>query len=102
MPKCKLYVSVTDQRVFHYPNDSPWEFEIQVDREMVPVFRRLFAQMNDLEFRNFLRAHLPYIPYHYDQNNHEIDLRTQKVYAIIHEFSDEPTKRFIEELPYFR
>lgn len=102
MPKCKLYVSLTDQRVFHHPDDSPWEFEVHVEREVVPVFRRLFSQMDDLELNNFLRSHLPYIPYHNDRNNHEIDLRTQKVYAIIHEFSDEPTKRFIEELPYFR
>lgn len=102
MAKCKLYVSVTDQRVYHYPDDSPWEYEITVERSVVPIFNRLFKQMTDLEFRNFLRSHLPYIPYHSDRDNHDIDLRTQKIYAIIHEFADEPTKRFIEELPYFR
>lgn len=102
MTKCKLYVSVTDQRVYHHSGDSPWEFTVKVDRDFVPVFERLFAQIDELEFRNFLRSHLPYIPYHQDRNNHDIDLRTQKVYAIIHEFTDEPTKRFIEELPYFR
>lgn len=102
MAKCKLYVSVTDQSVYNYPDVSPWEYEIEVERSFVPVFHRLFKQTSDLEFRNFLRSHLPYIPYHCDRNNHDIDLRTQKIYAIIHEFSDEPTKRFIEELPYFR
>ncbi|MDS9472959.1 transposase [Sporosarcina pasteurii] len=102
MPKRKLYISVTDQRVYHYPDDAPWEFEIAVEPEFVPIFRRLFEQVNRLERRNFLRSHLPYVPYHYDSDNHDIDLRTKKVYAIIHEFSDKPTKRFIEQLPYFR
>lgn len=102
MKKCKLYVSITDQRVYHYPDDSPWEFEVEVNHSVVPIFNRLFKQMSDLEFNNFLRSHLPYVPYHLDYNNHEVDLRTQKVYAIIHEFSDESTKRFIEALPYFR
>lgn len=102
MAKYKLYVSITDQRVFHSPHDSPWEFEVEVERPFIAIFHRLFNQMNDLEFRNFLRAHLPYIPYHFDRNNHDIDVRTKKIYAIIHEFSDEPTKRFIEALPYFR
>lgn len=53
MAKCKLYVSVTDQRVYHYPDDSPWEYEITVERSVVPIFNRLFKQMTDLEFRNF-------------------------------------------------
>lgn len=102
MPKQKLYISITDQRVYHYPDDSPWEYEIAIEPQFVPIFQRLFEQMNTLEFRNFLRSHLPYVPYHYDKDNHDIDVRTKKVYAIIHEFSDKPTKRFIENLPYFR
>lgn len=101
MQKYRLYVSLTDQRVFSFPDDSPWDYEINVTREYVPIFHRLFDQVNELELRNFFRAHLPYIPYHYDKNNHDIDLRTKKVYALIHEFSDDETKKFIEKLPYF-
>lgn len=102
MSKSKLYVSVINHRVYSYPDDSPWEYEITIDNENVRVFHRLFEQMRGLEFRNFLRAHLPYVPYHLDSDNHNIDLRTQKVYALIHEYSDNETKKFIEALPYFR
>lgn len=102
MEKYRLYVSVTNQRVYHYPDDSPWEYKIEVKREFVPIFHRLFEQVDKLEFENFLRAHLPYVPYHCDHHNHMIDLRTKKIYALIHEFSDQETKNFIEELPYFR
>lgn len=102
MEKSKLYVSVTDHRVYSYPDDAPWEYEIIIENDSVRVFRRLFEQIGQLEFRNFLRSHLPYVPYHYDRDNHDIDLRTKKVYALIHEYSDQNTKKFIETLPYFR
>lgn len=97
-----MYVSIVHQQVYHHPDDSPWEYEVHVTEEYVPVFHRLFHQMDRLEIRNFLRAHLPYIPYHYDQDNRDIDLRTMKVYALIHEFTDDKSKQFIEKLPYFR
>jgi len=97
-----MYVSVVHQQVYHQPHDSPWEYEVDVPNEYVPIFHRLFTQMDRLEFRNFLRAHLPYVPYHYDKDNHDIDKRTMKVYALIHEFTDDTSKQFIEKLPYFR
>ena len=102
MEKYKMYVSVVNQQVYHQPDDSPWEYEVDVTKEYIPIFHRLFHQMDRLEVRNFLRAHLPYVPYHYDKDNHDIDVRTMKVYALIHEFTDDKTKRFIEKLPYFR
>lgn len=102
MGKHKMYVSISDQRVYNRPDDSPWEYEVEVTKEYIPVFHDLFNKTNELEFRNFFRAHLPYIPYHYDRGNHEIDERTQMVYALIHEFTDDKSKKFIEQLPYFR
>lgn len=97
-----MYVSVVNQQVYAEPYSSPWEYKVQVTKQAYPVFEHLFSQVDQLEFRNFLRSHLPYIPYHYDKNNHDIDLRMMKVYALIHEFTDDETKRFIEKLPYFR
>ncbi|MBO1914854.1 hypothetical protein J4G37_59770, partial [Microvirga sp. 3-52] len=83
-------------------DDSLWDYQVTVPREYVPIFHELFKQTSDLEFRNFLRAHLPFIPYHYDKQNDQIDTRTKKVYALIHEFTDNESKLFIEQLPYFR
>ncbi|BAQ08477.1 transposase [Bacillus sp. OxB-1] len=102
MEKMKLYVSVANQQVYPYPQDSPWEYEVEITREAAPVFKRIFNQMDYLEIRNFFRAHLPYVPYHYDKDNHDVDRRTMMIYALIHEFTDEESKRFIEQLPYFR
>ncbi len=101
--KIQMYVSdYSIRRVYHHPDDSLWDYKVTVPREYVPIFHALFRQTSELEFRNFLRAHLPYVPYHYDQDNDEIDERTKKVYALIHEFTDDESKKFIEQLPYFR
>lgn len=102
METYKMYVSVANQQVYHGKHDSPWEYEVDVPSAYVPIFHRLFTQINELEGRNFYRAHLPYIPYHYDKDNHDIDARTMRVYALIHEFTNDESKRFIEEMPYFR
>ena len=84
-----MYVSVVNQQVYNYPDDSPWEFEVDVESEYVPIFHRLFKQIDELEFRNFLRSHLPFMPYHFGRNNYNVDQRTMKIYALIHEFTDD-------------
>ncbi|WJY27825.1 MULTISPECIES: transposase [Sporosarcina] len=101
-PKVKMYVSITNQQIMQYPDDSPYEFAVEIPKSYLEIFEHLFAQTNELEFRNFLRAHLPYVPYHYDRDNHHVDRRLYKMYALVHEFTDEESKAFIEELPFFR
>ncbi|TQR18032.1 transposase [Psychrobacillus vulpis] len=98
----KVYISVSNQQVFTYPDESPWEFEVITNREIIPVFQKLFEQLGDVEESNFWRAHIPFRSYHLDKENDNYDKRMKKVYALIHEFGDEETKAFIEQLPYFK
>lgn len=98
----KMYVSVVDQKVHLHPDDSPWEYEVEVPQKYVPIFHTLFKQQAELEDINFLRSHLPFIPYLRAYGNEDIDLRTQKIYALIHEFTNQESQEFIEQLPYFR
>ncbi|MET3575316.1 transposase [Bhargavaea ullalensis] len=98
----KLYVSISGRQIHTEPKPFPWEFAIEATPETERVMRRLFRQIEDVEWTNFTRAHLPIIPYHLDKENHMIDRRVMKLYALVHEYGDEETKRFIEELPYFR
>ncbi|SIT85764.1 transposase [Edaphobacillus lindanitolerans] len=98
----KLYVSISGRQIHPAPHPYPWEFEIEANRKTELMMRSLFSQIDNVEWSNFLRAHLPAIPYHLDKENHEIDRRVAKLYAIVHEYGDEETKRFVEELPFFR
>lgn len=90
-----------NQSYSYVPLREPCEFKLVVDGNKAKLFKYLFSQLNSLEFDNIVRAQLPYIPYHFDSTNHEIDDRLKKIYALIHEFGDEETKKFVEQLPYF-
>lgn len=96
-----IYVSVANQSFSYVPLGLPCEFKLKLDNNKAQIFERLFMQIDSLEFDNAVRAHLPYIPYHLDESNDEIDVRLKKIYALIHEFGDDHTKQFVEQLPYF-
>ena len=100
MEKMNVYVSVSDLTSNFHPGLSN-EFVLSLEPTKARIFQRLFTQMQHLEASNALRAHIPYIQYHDDPLNHEIDTRLKKVYALIHEYGDEETKQFVEQLPYF-
>lgn len=97
----KVYVSVTNKKVFSYPDESPWEFEVVANREIIPVFQKLFEQLSITETSNFWRAHIPIRYYHLDKENDDYDTKMKKIYALIHEFGDQESKTFVEQLPYF-
>ena len=101
MGKQNVYVSVAHLTCNLQPGSS-YEFVLQMDPIKARKITKIFTQMQGLEAANAFRAHLPYIPYHMDRLNHEIDYRLYKVYALIHEFGDDEAKRFVEQLPYFR
>ncbi|WP_449444927.1 transposase [Ureibacillus acetophenoni] len=96
-----LYVSVANNSYSYVPLGEPCEFKLKMPSEKARVFEHLFQQINSIEFHNAVRAHIPYLQYHMDESNHEIDYRIMKIYALIHEFGDEETKKFVEQLPYF-
>ena len=102
MSDCKAYVSVSNRKIYAYPSESPWEFEITTTQEMIPVFYRLFDQLNYADIKCFWRAHVPIRLYHQDRENDMYDIKMKKVYALIHEFCDKDSQKFIEQLPYFK
>ncbi|MBK3496094.1 transposase [Viridibacillus sp. YIM B01967] len=101
MTPITLYVSIANKRYYTSPYDSPWEFKLQIEPQYVKVFDQLFNQSSTLDQQNFWRAQLPYVPYHLDPENDEIDLRLKKMYALVHEFGDAETKQLIEQMPYY-
>lgn len=99
--KEKFYVSVAHLTCTPYPDVTPSAFTIEIEPAKACVFQKLFNQIHALEASNAFRSNLPYIQYHLDGLNHEIDHRFKKIYALIHEFGDDQAKQFAERLPYF-
>lgn len=101
MPNVDVYVSVMHKYYNFSPHDSPWEFHINIDPSMLEVMDVLFDQLQSWDNNSIWRAQLPAVPYHFDQQNDEVDNRLMKLYALIHEFGDKETKKFIEQMPYY-
>lgn len=97
----KIFVSVANHRYYFHPDDSPWEYEIEAEPEVLSVLDQLFDQKDQYEWWGFFRAHFPYVPYHLDPENDEVDIRLKKVYALIHEYGNEEAKKQIETMPYY-
>ena len=102
MEKYTYYVSVQNLTCLPVCTDVGSNFAIKLEPYKARVFQKLFQQIYSLEGKNAFRAHLPYIPYNLDELNHDIDRRYKKIYALIHEYGDDETKEFIEQLSYFQ
>ncbi|MFF5994167.1 transposase [Lysinibacillus sp. KU-BSD001] len=100
MEKQTYYVSIVHLTCTTDPA-GPYNFKIELEPYKARVFQKLFQQIHQLEGSNMFRAHLPFIPYHMDELNHDIDSRYKKIYALIHEFGDQEAKEFVEQIPYF-
>lgn len=101
MEKQTYYVSVVHLTCSPHAGIQPYDFAIRLEPHIARVFQKIFQQLYRMDSANAFRAHLPYIPYHYDELNHTIDHRYKMIYALLHEFGDAETRKFVEQLPYF-
>ena len=101
MEKQTYYVSVPNLTCTAYPGARPYDFKVELEPHKARVFQKLFQRIYMLEESNMVRAHLPFLPYHMDELNHDIDHRYKQIYTLLHEFGDEETKEFVRQMPYF-
>lgn len=101
MEKQLYYVSVTNLTCQRQPGWDCYQFAVTLEPYKARIFQKLFRQIYTLEGPNAFRAQLPYIPYGMDRVNHALDARYKKIYALIHEYGDEETKRFVEQCGLF-
>ena len=101
MEKQTYYVSVPYLTCTAYPGAGSYDFKVELEPYKARVFHKIFQRIYRLEESNMVRAHLPFIPYHMDELNHDIDHRYKQIYALLHEFGDEETKEFVQQLPFF-
>lgn len=101
MEKETYFISVKNLTCSRCGTSEPTQFKVELEPYKARVFQKLFRQLNELEWDNAVRAHVPYLPYHADYLNHAVDERYKKIYALLHEYGDDDTRKFVEHLPYF-
>jgi hypothetical protein len=96
--KRDYYIWLPNGQISQDPTASPWNFKIEATDEEITELREYFDQNYSNEWRNFFRAHVPYIQYHYDRENDDYDETLLKIYECIYKLGDEEAKKHIESM----
>lgn len=92
------YIDVGTGEISQSATSSTWSFKIQATDEEVTELRELFNQNYSTEWKNFFRAHTPYVQYHYDRENDTYDSNIQEIYAMIYQLGDQEAKSHIKSM----
>jgi len=93
--KKTYYITVGNGQISQLSTVSAWDFKIEATDEEIVQLREYFDQVYSADFQGFLRAHTPYVQYHYDRENDAIDDINKKIYRMIYELGDEEAKELI-------
>jgi hypothetical protein len=92
------YIDVGSGEISQSATSSTWSYKIQANDEEITKLRELFDQNYSTEWKNFYRAHVPYLEYHYDRENDAYDSTIQQVYGMLYKLGDEEAKNHIESM----
>lgn len=96
--KKTYYIDVGSGEISQSATSSTWSYKIQANDEEITQLRELFDQNYSTEWKNFYRAHVPYLEYHYDRENDAYDSTIQQVYGMLYKLGDEEAKNHIESM----
>ncbi|MEH7250976.1 hydrolase [Neobacillus niacini] len=96
--KKTYYIDVGHGQISQSSTASTWSFKIQANDEEITQLRELFDQNYTIEWKNFFRAHVPYVQYHYDRENDAYDNTIEQVYGMIYTLGDDEAKSHIESM----
>lgn len=96
--KKTYYIDIGSGEISRSATSSTWNFKIQANDQEITELRRLFDQNYSNEWKNFFRAHVPYVEYHLDSDNHAYDSIIQQIYAEIYKLGDEEARNHIESM----
>lgn len=96
--KKTYYIDVGHGQISQSSTASAWSFKIQANDDEITQLRELFDQNYSTEWKNFFRAHVPYVQYHHDRENDSYDSTIDQVYEMIYNLGDEEAKSHIRSM----
>ncbi|WP_010678505.1 hypothetical protein [Bacillus timonensis] len=95
-PRKTYYIAVGSGEISQVKSGSTWEYKIEATDEEIQQLRKLFDANYSNEVENFLRAHVPFIEYHYDSSNDKYDTNMLQIFQMIYQLGDQEAKDFIQ------
>lgn len=96
--KKTYYINISDGEIQSVSTASPWNFKIEATDEEITALREIFDQAHSTGWQNFMRAHVPYVQYHYDRENDALDRQLLQTYEMIYKLGDEEARNHIESM----
>ena len=96
--KKTYFIDIGSGEISQSPSASVWNYKIEANDEEITLLREEFDQNYTMGLQNFIRAHVPFVEYHNDKENHMQDQSLIRVYAMIHQLGDDEAKKHIETM----
>lgn len=93
--KKTYYIDVGTGGISRSATASTWSYKIEATDAEISQLRALMDQNHTTEWKNFFRAHVPYVQYHYDRQNDAYDSTIQQIYGMLYQLGDAEAKNHI-------
>ncbi|QAS53880.1 hydrolase [Halobacillus litoralis] len=98
MDRDKYYINIGTREISLNHDGNNDDFLIYATKEEVITLREIFDEIYNSDVRSFYRAHVPFKPYHQDEDNDESDMEMKHAFQKIYDLGDETTKNHIVEM----
>ncbi|WP_170008005.1 hydrolase [Bacillus fonticola] len=95
--KKTYYINLGNGEISRSGTSSEWNFTVEATDDEIVKLRECFDSMHSSNWQSFLRAHVPYVQYHYDRENDAYDRTLMEVYQMVHELGDDSAKQWVEQ-----
>ncbi|MTH54454.1 hydrolase [Bacillus mangrovi] len=95
--KRTYYVTVGSGEISQLSDSSAWNYRIEATDDEIIQLREYFDQQYASDWKGFFRTHVPYVQYHFDRPNDEVDSANLNIYRMIYELGDSEAKQHIAE-----
>ena len=96
--KKTYYIAIASGEISQSATSSPWDFKIEASQNEIQELRLYFDKIDSTGWKNFFRAHIPFLEYHHDKENDEYDEILIQIYNKVYQLGDQEARNTIEEM----
>ncbi len=100
--KNTYYIHISSGEISQSGIDSPWNFQIEATPDEIQKLRQFFDKNEAGDLPAFIRSHIPFREYHYDEENDRQDEALQQIYGFIYQHGNEEVQQQIESMKILR
>ncbi|SFJ39254.1 hypothetical protein SAMN04487936_10217 [Halobacillus dabanensis] len=98
MNKEKYFINMGTREISLNHDANNDDFIIYATEDEVKALREVFDEIYNSDVRSFYRSHIPFMPYHLDQDNDNSDVDMKTAFQKIYDLGDEMTKDHITKM----